>query len=289
MKSPMLIDDFLRFGSYGNRVAFIEQQSYRTLPLSYEEVNRQILRIRNGLRRLGLQPGDRLILWGANSARWAATFYACVLSRIVVIPVDASFSQDFVDRIQKATQAKFMCTDSDLSAWKQLFDAPEDPLAEPPADPNTLLEIVYTSGTTAEPKGVMITHGNILSNLIPVHNEIHRLKHYAMPFGQLGFVHLIPLSHLFGQIMGLFIPQILRARIIFAEPAAPNVVRTVSRHRASAIICVPRELSFLRQYVESRFGIQDPQKTRTGIPGILSKWWHYRRVHSDFGWKFWAF
>ena len=76
----------------------------------------------------------------------------------------------------------------------------------------------------------MITHGNILSNLIPVHNEIQRLKHYAVPFGQFGFVHLIPLSHLFGQIMGLFIPQILKARVIFAEPAAPNVVRTVNKN-----------------------------------------------------------
>ena len=149
----MLIDDFLRFGLHGKRVAFIEQQSYRTLSLTYEEMNRQISRVRNGLRRLGLEPGDRLILWGANSARWAVTFYACVLSRIVVVPVDASFSQDFVQRIQTATQAKLVCADSNLTAWKQLFEAPEDPLAEPPADQDTLLEIVYTSGTTAEPKG----------------------------------------------------------------------------------------------------------------------------------------
>lgn len=261
---------------------------YRSLLYRSAQIRDGIERVAASLRKQGIGEGDRIILWGENTARWAMTFYACVLSRIVVVPIDAAFSAAFVERVKAATQPKLVCADFDLPAWNRLFEGPAEPLPPSSPHPNTLLEIIYTSGTTAEPKGVMITHGNLLSNLVPVYNEIQKYKHYAAPFRPLGFVHLIPLSHLFGQIMALFIPQMLDGKVIFADAAPPNVVHAIKKNRASVLIGVPRQIEMIHRYVEKSFEVQTGEVVGKGVPGVFRRWWKYRRVHRGFGWKFWA-
>src|SRR5437773_9578456 len=201
----MSLLEFLPSGQYRSRVAFVENSLYRSRKFTYAEILDGSRRVEAALMQRGIQEGDRLILWGQNSARWAMTFYACVRRRIVVVPVDASFSEGYVDKIQNATQARLICSDQQSDAWDALLQ--ESPCKTPPADAadQDLLEIIYTSGTTAAPKVVMITHRNILANLIPIRKEYQKYKPYASLIWQIGFVHLIPLSHLFGQIMGLFL------------------------------------------------------------------------------------
>ncbi len=58
------------------------------------------------LQERGIVEGDRIILWGENSARWMMTFYACLQLKIVVVPIDASFSREFVERISRYYQSK---------------------------------------------------------------------------------------------------------------------------------------------------------------------------------------
>jgi len=273
------------FRKHKSQTAFIEQTGFRSKKTTYGEIADGAFRIAYAFQQLGIQPGDRIIIWGENSARWAMTFYACLLTRIVAVPLDASFSAEFVNKIAATTEARLICSDQDGAAWNKLFKSPNSfsPDTTPPP-PQTLLEIIYTSGTTGDPKGVMITHGNILANLLPVQKEIQKYLKYTKLFSQLGFVHLIPLSHLFGQVMGLFIPQMLGGKIIFADPAPPQVVRAVKMNRASAIICVPHELSLMRKMVE-RQQIAKPSETKRAF----QRWWKYRRVHRMFGLKFWAF
>lgn len=273
------------FRIHRNKTAFIQQTGFRNKKTTYGEIADGAFRIASAFQQLGIQPGDRIIIWGENSARWAMTFYACLLSRVVAVPLDASFTAEFVIKIAATTDARLICSDQDGVAWNKLLASPNSfsPIPTPPA-PETLLEIIYTSGTTGDPKGVMITHGNILANLLPVQKEIKKYLKYTKLFSQLGFVHLIPLSHLFGQVMGLFIPQMLGGKIIFADPAPPQVVRAVKTNHASAVICVPHELSLLRKMVE-RQQIAKPSETK----GALQRWWKYRKVHRMFGLKFWAF
>lgn len=273
------------FRSHKNKTAFIEQTGFRNKKTTYGEIESGAFRIAAAFQELEVQPGDRIIIWGENSARWAMTFYACLLSGIVAVPLDASFTSEFVNKIAAITEARLICSDQDGAAWNKLFESTKTyvPDATPPA-PETLLEIIYTSGTTGDPKGVMITHRNLLANLLPIHKEIQKYLKYTKLFSQFGFVHLIPLSHLFGQVMGLFIPQMLGGKIIFTDPAPPQVVRAVKTNRASAIICVPHELSLLRKMVERKQII----KTET-VNGTLKRWWKYRKIHRMLGLKFWAF
>jgi long-chain acyl-CoA synthetase len=275
------------FRSYKNHTAFIEQTGFRNKKTTYGEIEAGALKIATAFRQLGIQPGDRIIIWGENSARWAMTFYACMLSRIVAVPLDASFTAAFVNKIAAITEARLICSDHDGAAWNKLLETQNSFIPDSSApSPETLLEIIYTSGTTGDPKGVMITHGNVLANLLPIHREIQKYLKYTKFFSQFGFVHLIPLSHLFGQVTGLFIPQMLGGKIIFADPAPPQVLRAVKTNRAAAVICVPHELSLLRKMIERK---QIVKIAEIETKRALKRWWKYRKIHRMFGLKFWAF
>src|SRR5258708_29461890 len=92
--------------------------------------------------------------------------------------------------------------------------APYDAVAIDPAD---ILEIVFTSGTTAEPKGVVITHGNVLGNISPLEREIQRYLKYECLVHSVRFLSLLPLSHVFGQFLGIFLPQLMGGTVIFQD------------------------------------------------------------------------
>lgn len=282
----MTIDDFLDFARYGDRTAFVEQTPYRSQKTSYREMAAGIGVAVEMLHANGVGAGDRVILWAENSARWAMHFYACLKLRAVVVPIDAGFSELFVEKVRLKTGAKFTWRDEQAP-----FSSPTyAPAAAAPTDPSDLLEIIYTSGTTGDPKGVMITHGNLLSNLEPVRKEVQKYRKYTFPFSQLGFVHVIPLSHLFGQIMGLFIPQMLGGKVIFTNPSPAGIVQAVKKNKASAVICVPHELMLLRTYMTGRHpGSRETVESGDGLPGVARKWWRHRDVHRELGWKFWAF
>jgi long-chain acyl-CoA synthetase len=291
----MTLQDFLQFHRYPRRIAVIESSAFRRRKFSYQEMQSGVDRIASSFTRLGIKEGDRVILWGENSARWMMTFYACLQMKIVVVPIDSSFSADFVAKIRGITEAKLVCSDAQGGAWNELLKTdPGSRLPEvsySPAKESQLLEIIFTSGTTGEPKGVMITHGNLLANLVPIYDEYRKYKKYAKPFSPLRFIHLIPLSHLFGQVMALFIPQMLFGTVIYTPLAAPQIAQETKQNSVSVITCVPQELSLLRKYVIKKHSIgkENPPQKSSPFLTVLSRWWKYRAVHREFGWKFWAF
>jgi long-subunit acyl-CoA synthetase (AMP-forming) len=122
---------------------------------------------------------------------------------------------------------------------------------------NTIAEILYTSGTTGEPRGVVLTHGNFLANLEPLERGIDPYRKYERWFHPLRFVSLVPLSHVFGQFMTLFVPPLLGATVVFETSANPGeIVRTVKRERATALIAVPRMLDVVHSGIEREFEAQ---------------------------------
>src|SRR5439155_8605014 len=158
------------------------------------------------------------------------------------------------------------------------------------------VEIVFTYGTTAEPKGVRITHRNLMANLTPLEQEIRRYLKWERLFHPVRFLNLLPLSHVFGQFMGIFVPQLLGGEVFFQGSLSPSqIMETVRRERISVVIAVPRILDALREKIESDY------ETRGKLPGLrsaigssagrnfLRRWWTFRTIHSMFGWKFWAF
>src|SRR5207237_6726529 len=85
-----------------------------------------------------------------------------------------------------------------------------------------IVEIIFTSGATADPKGVVITHRNILANIVPVEGEILKYRKWGRLFLPIGFLNLLPLSHMFGQAMATFVPPMLPGLVVFMRGYNPN-------------------------------------------------------------------
>src|SRR5262249_48666383 len=142
------------------------------------------------------------------------------------------------------------------AALDQIATLPEANSFTPSAvSPDDVVEIVYTSGTTGEPKGVVHRHRNICANLRPFQREIAKYRKWARPFQPVRILDLLPLSHMFGQSQALFIPMFLEGSVAFTTEIHPaKIVRFVHQNHISVIVCVPRILENLRNEVVRSFG-----------------------------------
>jgi long-chain acyl-CoA synthetase len=164
-------------------------------------------------------------------------------------------------------------------------DAPMPSVAIAPDD---VAQIVFTSGATAEPKGVLIRHRNVLANVVPVEREVLKYKKYARPFLPLRFLNLLPLSHMFGQSMATNMPPMVDGTVVFMRSFNPHdIARIVKTWRVSVVVCVPKILEVLKEHaLRVDPAAAEPPAKRLSIP---ARWWRYRKVHRLLGWKFWAF
>jgi long-chain acyl-CoA synthetase len=153
----------------------------------------------------------------------------------------------------------------------------------------TPFQIVFTSGTTSEPRGIVHTHRNVLVSLQSIESEMAKYLRYERAFHPLRFLHSIPLSHVFGQFMGLWCPALLAAEVHFAEQLEPaRVTELIRRERISVLVAVPRVLHLLRAHLLGRFPALAAELDAAAGLSIWKRWWRFRRVHSALGWKFWA-
>jgi long-chain acyl-CoA synthetase len=183
-----------------------------------------------------------------------------------------------------------------VSRWpSDNFSSPVGGSSSPTVGRGDPVEIVFTSGSTAEPRGVVLTHGNLLANLAPIEKEFQRYRRYERIFHPLRFLDLLPLSHVFGQLLGIFIPQIFGATSVFLDTLNPGeVIRAIHSERVSVLITVPRLIESLRNQIErdleARGQIERFRRDFEGAASehFLKRWWRFRAIRRRFGWKFWA-
>src|SRR5439155_24674741 len=121
--------------------------------------------------------------------------------------------------------------------------------------PDDMAEIIFTSGATADPKGVIITHRNVLANIVPVEREVLKYRKWSRPFAPIRFLNLLPLSHMFGQAMATFIPPMLPGVVVFMRGYNPvDIAAQIKTRRISVMVSVPKILDVLRGHVTRAFG-----------------------------------
>ncbi|HVJ09180.1 MAG TPA: AMP-binding protein [Acidisarcina sp.] len=294
-----LVEDFRRHGS---QIAVVVYRGNRRYATTYTELASLAGRFSAELARRGVHPGERVVLWGANSAEWIAAFFGCLLRGVIAVPLDAAGSSEFASRVIADVRPQLIVGDRELfnalpAKAPQLRFA--DLAASLPASPlflvdtsvsaQTPLQIIFTSGTTAEPKGIVHTHRNVLASLEPIEREIEKYRKYERFVHPLRFLHSLPLSHVFGQFMGLWIPALLAAEVHFDSQLEPaRLVETIRRERISLLAAVPRVLEILRTHLLNDDPSLERQIAAAQADSIGQRWWRFRKVHRAFGLKFWA-
>jgi hypothetical protein len=255
MRRDTLLDFFEDFSTQPDTF-IVHDDGYRVRRVTYQEVGDAARRFSEKRAAAGGAASDKVVIWSENRAEWIIAMWGCLLRGAVIVPVDYRASGDLLLRISGIVKAKLVLVGEEGPpagvtgrVWKLTESSGSEvrgsgvqsprfgvqsSTSAPRLTPTSLAEIIFTSGATAEPKGVTITHRNVLANIIPIEREIAKYRKYERPFHPLRFLNLLPLSHMFGQSMATFVPPMLAGTVVFSHGYSPvGIVRQIKSRRIS--------------------------------------------------------
>ena len=238
-----------------------------TTTWSYRDLERRSKLAAWRLRALGLAAGDRLLTWSPSTPALPAAYFGAMRAGLILVPLDLRMSPDAVENIVKVSGARHLVLgtgrdapdprDAGLDRFPTTaVDAlVEEPDATFPTDweaqmsswpapaPRDVFELVFTSGTTGTPKGVMIGHDNVVAAVESFHRLVPPMEHRI--------VSLLPLSHLLEQSVGLYYALSVGADILYVRSRNPRVIFDALRdHRVTSMVVVPQVLDLFWSAIE---------------------------------------
>ena len=306
-----LLDDAV--ARFGDQPAFaIRREDGATDAWTYREFDRRTRVAALRLRELGLEKGDRVLTWSASTPELPATYFGAIRAGVVLVPLDLRMSQEAIAGIVNASGAKRLLLGSGHDApdpnasglgglattsVETIGAAPDEGAMPLPADweaqvaalprpkPDDLVELIFTSGTTGTPKGVMLAH----DNLIAANRTFHRI----VPPMEHRIVSLLPLSHLLEQAVGVFYAISVGASVLYVRSRNPRVIFEALRaHRVTSMVVVPQVLDLFWSAIEREveksgraklFGLLRSIARRLPMP---VRRLIFRRVHAQLGGSF---
>src|SRR6266536_762041 len=187
---------------YSECIAFIEpEDELRMVSLTYTDFLEHVNGFAGALHEKGLQKGDCLLFLSSSRIDCMVALFGTLLVVAVVVPLDINSKEELLSKIEQTTEAKYLITSQkQYSGLKQphapLIDIDALPLSRldmaalPEINSDDLAELVFTSGTTGQPKGVMLSHLNITSDAIAAVTFVNILKDDRA-------LSILPLSHMF--------------------------------------------------------------------------------------------
>jgi long-chain acyl-CoA synthetase len=238
-----------------------------TATWSYGELERRSRLAAWRLRALGLAAGDRLLTWSPSTPALPAAYFGAMRAGLILVPLDLRMSADAVENIVTVSRARHLvigtgrdAPDPREAGLERFPTTPVDALVEEP-DPSfpadwearldawpvpashDVFELVFTSGTTGTPKGVMIGHDNVVAAVASFHRLVPPMEHRI--------VSLLPLSHLLEQSVGLYYALSVGADILYVRSRNPRVIFDALRdHRVTSMVVVPQVLDLFWSAIE---------------------------------------
>lgn len=243
--------------------------------ITYKELYDIVNRLSFSLYRLGVEEKDKIALWLPNCLEFVYSFFAILKLKAIIVPINNMFKREEAKFILEDSSAKILFCSIDkvsdaknlltrLSSLKYIISNPV------PKDDKTLInfydlinsnieiferkiniersdiaEIIYTSGTTGRPKGAVLTHGNLISNISDCAKVIKLKRKDAV-------ICLLPLFHSFASTVCMLLPIYVGAKIVIMRSIKPfkRIIRTIFKHRITIFVGIPSLYNIL---VESNF------------------------------------
>src|SRR5512133_1357552 len=297
-----LIDLFKTFEALGDKTAFVNRTGVRRQVVSYGQFHDLSLKMASLLEQHGVAAGDRVLLWGPNSSWWAVAYWGVIIRGAIAVPVDFMSDTARAESIHDLTKAKvvlqsrFKAERMTVAGSMLLEDLQyllEDipPIGERASvAPEDTAQLIYTSGTTGNPKGVILTHKNLVANMTRISEQVPIIT------PAFTFLSLLPLSHMFEQMGGFFTPLYRGAAIVYLRTLKPSaIMEALSEEDIYIIMSVPRLMQLLKTTIERELEEKHLAGVFRGLTRISAKLPHGMRrslffpVQRTFGRHFTAF
>ncbi|WP_075981484.1 long-chain-fatty-acid--CoA ligase [Bacillus massilinigeriensis] len=305
MNVPLVLTDFLdrAVSLYGTKEAiFCDDRVF-----TYSELNERVNRLSHGLRELGIKKGDRVAYLAPNSVEMLEGFYGVFQLGAIMVPLNIRLKPDDYLFILNHSESKVLFVDQELyplivpikdklktvteviihykdettdeigyDEWlKNQIDQPFD---REELDENDVCSLLYTSGTTGNPKGVMLTHRN---------NYLHALSsmHHLRVNDQDVLVHVLPMFHVNGWGSPFYYTANGASQICLRKATPDSIFNAIEKYKATILHMAPTVLNSLMQYYEQNVPKID-HNVRVVIAGSAPPPAFVTRVERELGWEF---
>lgn len=253
------------------------RMSFRTKTLSYNEVYNLAKKVSLFLKENDIHKGDKVLVCAPNSPYWICIYWGCLLRGAIIVPLNIQTSQYVIQKIADQTEAKIIFKhlffryelSSEIKQFfiEHLVDLIQDlninDFQTTEIFPEDLVQIMYTSGTTGDPKGVMLTHHNLYSNLQTISQIIKVNVNDRI-------LSILPLSHIYEQTIGFLLPYSKGVEIVYAHSYAA-IRQLIGENKITKMIAVPEFLQLIMGRIEAEIEIKNRMQLLKNLRKISLK------------------
>jgi long-chain acyl-CoA synthetase len=297
-RSDTLLALVARLPRFGDRRAVGVRLQYGLRWWTYRELARRAAAAARALAAAGVGPGDRVALWGPSAPEWVGAFFGVLLRGGVAVPIDDGAPPETARRMIDEVGALHLVTVPGRAPPREIraltFEDVCDPAGGPdgasaarvaPGDPAV---IFFTSGTTSRPRGVVLTHENLMS-------QVRRFRPWRWIARLVPFRLLVsaPLSHAQGLMVGACVPLALGVSVIHTPFGHPgHLLRTIKDNRVTLLSTVPRILQVAARALERRPYGKSREPLATWLARTRGRFLRRHRIFNTIrplvGYRFWV-
>ena len=278
---PTFYDRFVECSErWPNNVALELQRPDRIESCTYEELRHMAESVGRWITENKIARGSRLAILADNHPRWVASYLGIIASGCAVVPLDTALHEDQVAKLLKdsgtsaifcdvkhvpvarpaATELKLgmilmdpdrmtgPATDRWFATLPPIFESGPEDFKPHAANDDELASLLYTSGTTADPKGVMLTHANFLGEVDAVFNWVELGPSDAL-------LGVLPLFHVLAQMANLLLPLVKGSRVVYLETLnTTELLRALTERNITAFAVVPQFFYLIHERVMQEIG-----------------------------------
>ncbi len=307
---------------YADKLAVRFKTNHVREDLTFNQLLKSVEKIAKSLMALEIEKGDRLAILSENRPRWAMLDLGGMMAGAIIVPVHTTFSGHLMADLVAHSEAKFLfvstpelfkkikpfltklnClkyivlffetteeTDPRIMKWSQFIEKTSD-RPYPPLDGDDICSLIYSSGTTGEPKGVSLTHNNFISNVDAA------LKYYSVSPNDV-FLSFLPISHAFERTAGHYLPLLRTGSVIAYVERNKSMARNLQEVKPTILVSVPRVFDLIYDNILSKVQHEGEQRMRVFNWALRQRrgtWNHiladllvFRKIRKALGGRLWG-